>query len=309
MMTTRRTFSAPARQTFALDNDALMKAAPSIFAVTPWEGMSTRYKLAPTIEVVEMLRGNGYLPVKAMQSRARTPGKSEYTKHLIRFRPADLLTGDLATGELFPEVVMVNSHDGTSAYKFMTGLFRLVCGNGMIVQSEDTGSISVRHSGGQDFEQRIIDVSYEVLDHAPRALEQVKTFQQIQLSPPQREIFAAAAHELTDNESIEPPQLLHARRQADIGPDLWKTSNVVQENLTQGGLRGRSPSGRKYTSRAVKSVSEDVRINRALWTLTERMASSPALDPLPARSLPRDRADDAQSRERRRSRNKGAREC
>jgi hypothetical protein len=234
--------------------------------------MSARYRMVPTIDVVDVLRDKGFLPVRAQQSRSRIPGKADFTKHMVRFRPADLFEGPLAVGDVFPELVLSNAHDGTSAYNLMLGLFRLACSNGLVCQAEDLGSLSIRHSGGEGFEQQVIDVTYEVMDQAPKTLEAVQTFKQLQLSPPQRDAFAAAAHELTQNESIQADQLLQARRQADIGADLWRTNNVVQENLTQGGLRGRSPSGRRYTSRPIKSVGEDLRINKALWTLTQKMA-------------------------------------
>ncbi|MBV8275090.1 MAG: DUF932 domain-containing protein, partial [Verrucomicrobia bacterium] len=32
-----------------------------------------------------------------------------------------------------PEVVLVNSHDKSSAYQLHCGLFRLVCTNGMVI--------------------------------------------------------------------------------------------------------------------------------------------------------------------------------
>ena len=32
-----------------------------------------------------------------------------------------------------PEVVFLNSHDGTSAYQLRMGIFRVVCTNGLIV--------------------------------------------------------------------------------------------------------------------------------------------------------------------------------
>ena len=41
----------------ALSNDALRKAAPSIFADHPWERVSERYAFIPTIQVVDALRG------------------------------------------------------------------------------------------------------------------------------------------------------------------------------------------------------------------------------------------------------------
>jgi hypothetical protein len=49
---------------------------------------------------------------------------------------------------------------------------------------------------------------------------------------------------------------------------------VVQEHLLRGGDRGRSASCRRATTRPVKSVAEDLRLNRALWTLTEKLAEA-----------------------------------
>jgi Domain of unknown function (DUF932) len=277
-MTNMHNFTAGAtanRQTLALSNETLRRQAPSVFAATPWGAMKERYKFIPTIEVVEMLRDKGFLPVRAEQSRSRIEGKGDFTKHMIRFRPADLIAGALAVGDEFPEVVLVNSHDGTSAYKFMSGIYRLACSNGLIVQSEDTGSVSVRHTGGSDFHERVIDATYEVMDQAPRTMAAIATWKQIELSGPQRTAFAAAAHELRPNESITDNDLLSTRRAADreTRAGLWTTSNIVQENILRGGLRGSHPETKKRsTTRPIKSVTEDVRINRALWRLTEEMA-------------------------------------
>lgn len=64
-----------------------------------------------------------------------------------------------------------------------------------------------------------------------------------------------------------------ARRGADRKTDLWTTANVVQENVIKGGVGGISATtGRRMKTRAINSVGEDVRLNRALWSLTERMA-------------------------------------
>ena len=49
---------------------------------------------------------------------------------MIMFRHADSLPS-VAVGDSLVEVVLVNSHDGTSSYKLMAGIFRLVCWNGM----------------------------------------------------------------------------------------------------------------------------------------------------------------------------------
>jgi hypothetical protein len=54
--------------------------------------------------------------------------------------------------------------------------------------------------------------------------------------------------------------------------DLWRTTNVLQETLMRGGLRGTATTGRKVTTKAVKSVTGDLAINRGLWTLATEMA-------------------------------------
>ena len=232
--------------------------------------MSGRYRMVPTIEVVGMLRDKGFSPVRAEQSRTRIPGKGDFTRHMLRFRHADHLS-PLAVGAEVPELVLVNSHDGTSAYKFLAGIFRLVCSNGMVVQSSDHGSISVRHSGGSDFRDRVIDATFRIMDDAPRTLAKIDAWKQIELTPPQREAFAAAALELKDNRAVTPAQLLTPRRAEDRKADLWTTASVVQEHVLRGGDRGRAATGRRTTTRPVKSVGEDVRLNRALWTLAERL--------------------------------------
>jgi hypothetical protein len=254
-----------------LDDDQLRRRAPSVFAPAPWGGMSGRYRMVPTIEVVGMLRDKGFLPVRAEQSRARTADRREFTRHMLRFRHSDHLSA-LAVGEEVPELVLTNSHDGTSAYRFMAGIFRLVCGNGMVVQAADYGSVSVRHSGGSDFHDRVIDATYQIKDEAPRTLDKIRAWKRIELTPPQRAGFAAAALELKDHKAVTPAQLLAPRRHEDRKTDLWTTASVVQEHLIRGGDRGRASTGRRTTTRPVRSVGEDLRLNRALWTLTERLA-------------------------------------
>jgi len=43
--------------------------------------------------------------------------------------------------------------------------------------------------------------------------------------------------------------------------------------MLRGGLRGHSESGRRTRTRAVTSVSEDIRLNKALWTMAQALAN------------------------------------
>lgn len=267
-----------------LDRATLQAAAPSIFAEAPWQKMSSKYKFVPTSHVLDIMAAVDMLPVRATQSKSRIEGKGDYTTHMIRFRHRrDILT-DSNVGAYrhhvdkvnhlaeIPETVLVNSHDGTSAYKLWSGIMRLVCTNGLMVEGSTIGSINVRHTGGNDFDSRIIEATHEIIESTPGTMLAIEGMKQIQLPPKAAEIFAEAALELKDEERVTPSQVLRPRREADRTADLWTTFNCVQENIIKGGLDRRTDSGRRSSTRAVKSVGEETRLNRALWTLAEKMA-------------------------------------
>src|SRR5256712_6771167 len=250
-------------------------AAPSVFAERPWDTMSAKYRFFPTVHVVEGLMQQGFLPVRAQQSCTRIEGKGDFTKHLLRFRHASM--ADSAVQSTVPEIVLINSHAGSSAYHLSVGLYRLICTNGLVVKSAGIEDIRVRHSGRESLIQDVIEGSYRIIEEAPRALAQVEQWQHLQLSPPEQEVLAEAALELRDSAlQVQPRALLAPRRwedgQADRPRDLWRTMNVTQENLMRGGVQGRNEQGQRRRLRGVTSVDGDTRINKALWVLAERMA-------------------------------------
>jgi hypothetical protein len=260
-------------QTMSLDQ--IRHVAPSVFAERPWETMSERYRFFPTVHVVEGLMAAGFAVVRAQQSRSRIPGKQEYTKHMLRLRHASL--AEARVDSTVPEVVVINSHDGTSAYKLSLGLFRVRCTNGLVVKSASIDDVSVRHSGRESLVQEVIEASYHIIEEAPKALTCIEQWQHLQLSPPEQEVLAEAAIALRDTAlEVEPRAVLLARRWEDGDArqprDLWRTMNVAQENLMKGGVQAHNEQGRRVRLRGITSVDADTRLNRALWVLAERMA-------------------------------------
>ena len=65
--------------------------------------------------------------------------------------------------------------------------------------------------------------------------------------------------------SFEPGRLLEARRDLDKGNDLWRVYNTVQENSMRGGVAYTNQRGRSTSTRGIRAIREDVRINTALW--------------------------------------------
>lgn len=255
-----------------LDNTTLQRYVPSAFATEPWGAMSARYRMIPTIQVIDHLRDHGFLPVSAQQGRSRIPGKKDFTRHVIRFINQNWDT--VSVGDVIPQMVLSNAHDGTSAYKILLGMFRVACKNGLMVHSGDINEVSVRHSGPETLANDVLDASYEVIDQAPKAVAQIEDWSNLSLNINQRQAYAEAALELHDatlKPSVE--QVLAKRRVADMGSDAWTTLNVVQENMIRGGQFTRNAQGARRHVRAINSLNEDVRLNRALWKLTEALAS------------------------------------
>jgi hypothetical protein len=266
-----------------LENDQLAKYAPSIFAEAPHTSRSDRYRYIPTIKVVDALRNEGFAPVKVQVARVKEDGRKGFEKHLIRFRRTDSLVKP-SVGDVFPEVVLVNSHDGTTSYKLSAGLFRLVCSNGLVVGQGASEEITIRHQGNSIVDD-VIEGSFRVLDQSKAAIEVAGQWGQIKLSPSEQTALAIGAHHLRFADSdgvvetpIRPEQLLRPRRMADDGADLWTVFNRIQENSIKGGLHGTTytPTGRRrrVSTREVKGIDGNLNLNRALWKIAEAMAAS-----------------------------------
>jgi hypothetical protein len=125
-----------------MSDDQLRRAVPSLFAERAHESRSEKYAYIPTVHVLSALRKEGFEVMAARQTRVRDAGHRNFTKHMLRLRHADLKVDDT-----FPEVILINSHDGSSAYQIMAGMFRLVCLNGMVVSDGRSETVKVPHKG------------------------------------------------------------------------------------------------------------------------------------------------------------------
>jgi hypothetical protein len=123
----------------------------------------------------------------------------------------------------------------------------------------------------------VIDGAYEVVKSFQSVNEHMAMMKEIPLTPAMADAYAEAALSLrydTEEKAAPVPvaQVLEPRRAVDNSPDLWSTFNRVQENLVRGGLSATAAHGRRNRTRAINGIDQNVRLNRALWTLSERMA-------------------------------------
>ncbi|EGM6569748.1 DUF945 domain-containing protein [Salmonella enterica] len=249
-----------------LTHEELMQYTPSVFGEDKHTSRSEKYTYIPTITLLENLRREGFEPFFACQSRVRDPGRRDYTKHMLRLRRAGQITS-----QQVPEIIILNSHSGESSFQLLPGMWRQVCANGLVC-GQSFGEIRVPHRG--DIAGKVIEGAYDVLGVFDRVEEKREAMQSLLLPPPAQQALANAALTYRFGEEHQPvtaTQILTPRRYEDRKDDLWSVFNRIQENLSKGGLPGRTAKGKRTHTRAVNGIDGDVRLNRALWVMAEQM--------------------------------------
>jgi len=188
--------------------------------------------------------------------------------HLIHLRRGD---GVRTVGDVTPQLTLVNSHDGRSAFRLYTGLHRLVCSNGLIVPiGPKLDGVRLLHRGlsmddvtaaARQTNQRALEARAEI-----QRMEDFDTRPHERLAFVERALTAYRAVVLPDHR-IAPSAALEVRRAEDEGTDLWRVFNTVQENLVRGGIDARrddAPLARSQTP-ALYNPSKLTRLNLCLW--------------------------------------------
>lgn len=246
----------------ALSLDFLRRSTPAAFASHRFDRTGDNYVFISTQQLVEALMDAGFHPTDARQRRSRGERRG-YARHMIRFRQA----GEFRIVDCMPEIILINSHDATSAYQLRGGLYRFVCCNGLILSLADFGMIRVPHRG--DVLASVVEGAQQISRHMAGIGQVIECMARTYLDHQAQMAFAQRALELRFRGKPHFPfdagRLLEARREGDQGGDLWTVYNKVQENVICGGIAGRTALGRRTTSRRINSIDEDIRINVALW--------------------------------------------
>jgi hypothetical protein len=261
--------------------ERLQEMVPSAFSDKKKRGLSKHYHMMPTSRVIDDLAKQDWFPIQANQVNARDE-RDGYQKHMIRFGHISEIEGraNLGVGDCYINMVLMNSHDGLCSFRFMLGLFRLVCSNGMVVSNGTFGAISVRHN--QYTFNEVKKVVGSIMDKTPQLGTTVKEMQQIMLTPDQQMQFAMQGFKLrfggdADGNLIRMEDLLRVHRTADQKDDVWSVFNRVQENVMKGGFTTmRQVDGRNVQrhARAVKAIAANTTINQGLWEYAEGLVKN-----------------------------------
>ena len=262
-----KTLSGFAKANAPLTDAEIRHAAPSIFASNAHGSRSERYTLIPTIDVLTQLRKEGFQPFMVVQAGVRREDRLDFTKHMIRLRHQSQINGAEAN-----EIILVNSHDGSSSYQMLGGVYRFACHNGLVC-GDTAQDLRVQHRG--DVVGQVIEGAYSILQDFDRVDACKGDMKALALEPGEQKAFARAALALRYEEGKTAPvtedQVLSPHRHEDGAGNLWTTLNVLQENLVRGGLQGRNAKGNRTKTRPIQGIDQNVQLNRGLWVLAEEM--------------------------------------
>ena len=284
MADTMLSFSDNSLSTNFLSMDDLRKACPAAFKTTPTNpGVSERYVHANTATVVEDLAKLGWYPVQAKQCRPKKNSKGIRSFHMIAFQNPDVkickpvtdITGE--TTEIvdsYPRIILTNSHDGFNSFKFILGLVRLICSNGLVLCSDEFANLSIRHIN-YTFET-LRTVVTDIVGRVPYIVNTMNDMKNTIISDDNKKELATAVvkirKEMEDNQQIELDEatimdILMPVREEDKGDDLWTVFNVCQEKMIKGGFHSVGKNNKSRKQRGITSVKKDIEYNQQLWNL------------------------------------------
>ena len=211
-----------------------------ITATRPSSTRSNRYGFISTQEIVNALGESGYTPRQIQYGKVRKDENKGFQKHIIKFQHRDI--SDIG-GEVAPEFVLINSHDGSTSAQLSLGLRVFACLNGLVTGDIfQTLKVYHRNTDVNSF----ITAANELRSNVPQLVERVELFRQKQLTDATQKQYLIDALKLrydqpeADADYADRREwdtrlfyLNRARRFSDSGTNLWHTFNRVQENLTK----------------------------------------------------------------------------
>lgn len=254
----------------ALTLDELREVCPVIFTETASNGVSEKYTHIPTYQVIEDMEKLGWNPVDAKQVKARK-GKG-FQKHMVTFQHEDLFIKGEDGDSSQVQLLLINSHDGKSSFRFEAGIFRLVCSNGLILKTNDMGSFKIRHMG-YTFDELQSQLN-EFVANLDGVVDKMNQMVNKPVSVEDARKMAKRALDIrfgeetkTDDDLLN--EIILPTRIEDEGDSLWKVFNVVQEKIVGGGFQYRNSKGKVRKARKIKNFQQDIKVNQQLWEMAE----------------------------------------
>lgn len=238
------------------------------------EGLNTsnRYEVATTQDIITNLVDHGFTYVSTQVAGVKKEENRGFQKHLVTMK-----NKKYESSEGVPTVLITNSYNRSTGIRIHTGYIRFACSNGLVTGT-DIEMLNIRHSTG--WEDKIYDFINNYEEKVIRMNDERSRMLSKYMSFSDQVRFAERAVQLRypSEDILDASELNIIRRPEDVGKDLWKTYNRVQEALLKGYFTRRSmipqpndePTEQLYSWRQAKRITDTnkiVDLNRNLYQL------------------------------------------
>jgi len=253
--------------------------SPAVLSDRHAEGLSPRYSMVRSDQVVDTLQSEGWTFTGGTERRTRHPERRAFAAHVLKFTHADL---PLVRGNRIEAVVM-NSHDGATAFRLALGVFRIACANGHVVCDASVGQVRLTHVGLTM--PRVVEATHQLIQQAPKVAGVIDRWSGIQVPHVEARMMArrCALARWDRLANVNAGMMLMERRPEDVSSDLWTVYNRCQEAVLRGGMQvglyqeGVTPSPETVRFRkatAVRGAFRQVELNEKMWAIGEEFAQS-----------------------------------
>ena len=257
-----------------MSKDEIRAKAPFVFATEKTNpNTSDRYAFASTEQLIDDMAKLGWGVTECKQQR---PNKRTKVRsfHTIAFQnPEVFTTDDNGNIDAFPRIVVSTSHDGFHSFKFMAGIYRVICSNGLIVCDKEFTAFSLRHINySYDELMRIVAQSIEFTKQKIDSINEMQTKtltaeQKLELA--KKAIAIRKGVKEWDTLKVSDEDLngiLEPVRNEDKGDSLWNVFNVLQEKTISGDFKfGKTKTGKRRQARPITGAAKDIDVNQALF--------------------------------------------
>ena len=181
------------------------------------------------------------------------------------------------TTDAYPRIILTNSHDGFNSFKFMMGIYRIICSNGLVVADGEMINMTIRHINYSFDELR--KVVNEAIKQVPNIVMTMNTMKNTEVTDEQKREMATEVvkirKNIEDNKKFSLDEdtireILMPVREEDNGNDLWTVFNICQEKLIKGGYMALGNNNKVRKQRSITSIKKDIDYNQRLWDVAMR---------------------------------------
>lgn len=227
---------------------------------------SEKYRFISSNEIKTRLEFNGMTFSHLVENKIRKNKEKRqgYQKHTMIF-DTGISTDD---GKL--QLLVTNSHEGSSSLQFRLGFYRLICDNGLIVGTNVIPLIRVNHTekGLSELDEKIA----AVLNYADNALKSINLMKSKELSHDEINSFYSNVLKLRLPEKEVDGYKIEAARIDDDKTDLFTVFNVAQERLLRTGFKA-TIDGKERKIRAITGHKQRIKVNQDLWDMAFKLVA------------------------------------